>query len=137
MLQQKLIGAPMVQWPNGITVDFFAERLYWVDAKADYIASCDLDGKNVQKIIEGTVRGFLVLLHNMKGAQFRYEQADIFYFIFFSFYSTYTFIIDFQTFVIYFSLCPMQSLRLAHISPFFLYKRFVANFSHDLLTCVI
>ena len=45
----------MVQWPNGVTIDFFAERLYWVDAKNDYIASADLDGKNVKKIIEGTV----------------------------------------------------------------------------------
>lgn len=45
----------MVQWPNGVTIDFFAERLYWVDAKADYIASADLDGKNIKKILEGTV----------------------------------------------------------------------------------
>lgn len=45
----------MVQWPNGVAIDFFAERLYWVDAKIDYIASADLDGKNVKKILEATV----------------------------------------------------------------------------------
>lgn len=45
----------MVQWPNGVTIDFFADRLYWVDAKSDYIASADLDGKNIKKILEGTV----------------------------------------------------------------------------------
>ena len=45
----------MVQWPNGVTIDFFADRLYWVDAKSDYIASADLDGRNIKKILEGTV----------------------------------------------------------------------------------
>lgn len=50
-----MIGSPIVQWPNGVTIDFFADRLYWVDAKSDYIASADLDGKNIKKILEGTV----------------------------------------------------------------------------------
>lgn len=51
-----MIGSPIVQWPNGVTIDFFADRIYWVDAKGDYIASADLDGKNMKKILEGTVR---------------------------------------------------------------------------------
>lgn len=52
--QEKLIGSPIVQWPNGVTIDFFADRIFWVDAKSDYIASADLDGKNIKKILEGT-----------------------------------------------------------------------------------
>ncbi|XP_059482311.1 sortilin-related receptor-like [Neocloeon triangulifer] len=40
-----------VHWPNGITIDYIAERIYWVDAKFDYIASSDLDGKKFRKII--------------------------------------------------------------------------------------
>jgi len=54
--QEKLIGAPVVQWPNGISVDFFSDRIYWVDARMDYIASADLDGKNMKKILEKQVR---------------------------------------------------------------------------------
>jgi hypothetical protein len=37
-----LFGAPLVQWPNGLSIDPLANRLYWVDAQKDYIASCDM-----------------------------------------------------------------------------------------------
>ena len=33
-----------IKWPNGITLDYSAERLYWVDAKMNLIASCNFDG---------------------------------------------------------------------------------------------
>lgn len=36
-----------VEWPNGITVDHIAERIYWVEAKLDYIASSDLHGNRL------------------------------------------------------------------------------------------
>lgn len=39
-------------WPNGITIDYFAQRVYWVDASKDYIASCDLNGKTFIKILD-------------------------------------------------------------------------------------
>ena len=50
-----MIGAPFVLWPNGISVDFFSDRIYWVDARMDYIASADLDGLNMKKIVEKKV----------------------------------------------------------------------------------
>ncbi|GFQ87122.1 sortilin-related receptor [Trichonephila clavata] len=40
-----------VIWPNGVAVDLAADRIYWTDAKRDYIASADLDGKNMKYII--------------------------------------------------------------------------------------
>ncbi|KAJ9597637.1 hypothetical protein L9F63_011506, partial [Diploptera punctata] len=46
-----LFRKPVVKWPNGITIDHIAERIYWVDASEDYIASADLDGKKFKKII--------------------------------------------------------------------------------------
>ncbi|CAL4091361.1 unnamed protein product, partial [Meganyctiphanes norvegica] len=46
-----LFADPIVAWPNGITLDFQAEKIYWVDAKLDYIATADLDGHNMRKII--------------------------------------------------------------------------------------
>jgi len=35
-----------IQWPNGLTIDYAGNRLYWVDAKLHLIASSDLDGRN-------------------------------------------------------------------------------------------
>ncbi|XP_038113433.1 sortilin-related receptor [Culex quinquefasciatus] len=47
-----LFTKPDVVWPNGVTIDHIAERLYWVDASKDYIASSDLNGKNFMKILQ-------------------------------------------------------------------------------------
>lgn len=40
-----------VHWPNGITIDHISERIYWVDAKLDYIGSADLEGRHFKKIL--------------------------------------------------------------------------------------
>lgn len=47
-----LFTKPQVVWPNGVTIDYIAERVYWVDASRDYIGSCDLNGKSFVKVIE-------------------------------------------------------------------------------------
>lgn len=51
-----LFNKPLVVWPNGITIDYIAERIYWVDASKDYICSSDLHGKSFQKIIDNDAR---------------------------------------------------------------------------------
>ncbi|XP_047516497.1 sortilin-related receptor-like isoform X1 [Pieris napi] len=48
---KKLFTNPIVQWPNGITIDQMSERIYWVDAMEDYIASADLEGKYFRRIL--------------------------------------------------------------------------------------
>ncbi|XP_037293354.1 sortilin-related receptor isoform X2 [Manduca sexta] len=48
---KKLFGNPIVQWPNGITIDQMSERIYWVDAMEDYIASSDLEGRYLRRIL--------------------------------------------------------------------------------------
>lgn len=53
---KRLFIKPDVEWPNGITVDYIAERIYWVDARNDYIASANLDGNHFRKIIHTDVR---------------------------------------------------------------------------------
>ena len=55
----RLFAKPKVEWPNGITIDHIAERIYWVDAREDYIASSDLDGKRFKKIISNDASTFL------------------------------------------------------------------------------
>ncbi|XP_071441297.1 sortilin-related receptor-like isoform X2 [Hetaerina americana] len=53
---RKLFSIPLVEWPNGITIDHIAERVYWVDAKKDYISSSDFDGKKFRKVISNDGR---------------------------------------------------------------------------------
>ncbi|XP_011882721.1 PREDICTED: sortilin-related receptor-like [Vollenhovia emeryi] len=53
---KRLFVKPTVEWPNGITIDHIAERIYWVDARADYIASSDFEGKRFKKIIANDAR---------------------------------------------------------------------------------
>ncbi|XP_075232916.1 sortilin-related receptor-like [Lycorma delicatula] len=53
---KRLFTSPTVMWPNGVTIDFIAERIYWVDAREDYIASADLDGRHFHKIISNDER---------------------------------------------------------------------------------
>lgn len=38
-------------WPNGITCDFSAERLYWIDAKSDSIHTVTYEGKDHREIV--------------------------------------------------------------------------------------
>lgn len=57
---KQLFSKPDVEWPNGIAIDYIAERIYWVDAREDYIASADLHGRNFRKIIHNEVN-FIVL----------------------------------------------------------------------------
>lgn len=52
---KRLFSKPDVEWPNGITIDLIAERIYFVDAREDYIASADLEGKGFRKIIHNKV----------------------------------------------------------------------------------
>ncbi|KAK9872160.1 hypothetical protein WA026_016214 [Henosepilachna vigintioctopunctata] len=47
-----LFKKPVVEWPNGISIDYFAERIYWVDARQDYIASADLHGDDMKYVIK-------------------------------------------------------------------------------------
>ncbi|XP_063411286.1 prolow-density lipoprotein receptor-related protein 1-like [Mytilus trossulus] len=33
-------------WPNGLTIDYVTEKIFWSDASLDYISMADLDGSN-------------------------------------------------------------------------------------------
>ncbi|KAK6642297.1 hypothetical protein RUM44_014020 [Polyplax serrata] len=79
---RRLFTKPVVVWPNGITIDHIAERIYWVDAQQDYIASSDLDGKRLKKVIVGDER----VSHPFGVAVFKdyvywddWKQSNIFY----------------------------------------------------------
>ncbi|XP_046916128.2 uncharacterized protein LOC124496636 [Dermatophagoides farinae] len=48
-----LFNSNVVKWPNGIAVDHQAKRIYWVDAKHDYIANSLYDGTDFRYLIRG------------------------------------------------------------------------------------
>lgn len=39
-----------VFWPNGLTIDYTADRFYWADAKHHVIESAKLDGSDRRKV---------------------------------------------------------------------------------------
>ena len=39
-------------WPNGLTVDYASEKLYWVDAKHHVIECSNLDGSGRKTVID-------------------------------------------------------------------------------------
>lgn len=39
-------------WPNGLSIDLFADRIYWNDAKKKVIESSDLQGQDRKVIVE-------------------------------------------------------------------------------------
>lgn len=45
---RRVILSENLYWVNGLTADLPAERLFYADARLDYIASCDYEGRNVQ-----------------------------------------------------------------------------------------
>ena len=40
-----------IHWPNGLTIDFSAKKMYWTDANLFYIAKANYDGSNREKIV--------------------------------------------------------------------------------------
>lgn len=45
-----LVRRQQLGWPNGLAIDYDADRLYWCDALLDQIQHSDLDGNDVQTI---------------------------------------------------------------------------------------
>ncbi|XP_064480176.1 low-density lipoprotein receptor-related protein 4-like [Ornithodoros turicata] len=39
-------------WPNGLTIDYASDRIFWADAKHHQLESADLDGSNRKKVVE-------------------------------------------------------------------------------------
>lgn len=40
-----------IYWPNGLTLDYGQQKLYWADAKHNFIHRCNLDGSSRYRII--------------------------------------------------------------------------------------
>ena len=51
-----------LHWPNGITLDYPTETLYWVDAKQHVIEAAHIDGTNRRKVEDSSVSLFLSVI---------------------------------------------------------------------------
>ena len=52
----KVFRNVLLGWPNGLSMDYEEDRLYWCDALLDHIQHADLDGKDVQTISSRLIR---------------------------------------------------------------------------------
>ena len=57
-----------ITWPNGLTLDFVNDRIYWADAREDYIEFASLDGTNRHTGERpGSIRSGGTALHGVAG----------------------------------------------------------------------
>ena len=51
-------------WPNGLSVDFTTDRLYWCDALLDHVQHSNLDGTDVRTVSSRLIRHpFSIVIH--------------------------------------------------------------------------
>lgn len=62
--KQQIIVEDDLGWPNALTISFETNELYWGDAREDYIAVSDLNGKN-RKIVVSRKTSPAVKLHHI------------------------------------------------------------------------
>lgn len=50
-----------VKWPNGLTIDYVTYRIYWADAKLDYIAHANFQGNDIRLLLAESVHHVFAL----------------------------------------------------------------------------
>ena len=55
---RRAIISGSLQWPNGLAIDFSAQKLYWTDAGVDKIERSNLDGSYRQVCLSTCVIKF-------------------------------------------------------------------------------
>ena len=53
-----LINGVDIAWPNGLSIDYQENKLYWTDAKIDRVENMNLDGSNRTIIVPTTKHSF-------------------------------------------------------------------------------
>jgi low density lipoprotein-related protein 2 len=52
-------------WPNGLSIDFTADRVYWCDALLDHVQHSSLDGTDIKTVNSRLIRHpFSIVIHN-------------------------------------------------------------------------
>nr|CAD7443152.1 unnamed protein product [Timema bartmani] len=64
---RKIIVSKDIFWPNGLTVDYATETVYWLDGRLKFIASIDYEGRNRCVLAQqGVVYPFALAMFNNK-----------------------------------------------------------------------
>ena len=68
---RRIIIGKDIHWPNGLTIDYSAKKIYWVDAKLFYIATANYDGSNRERMFKSATQcalahPFAMTLHDSK-----------------------------------------------------------------------
>uniref|UniRef100_A0A8C4XVC9 Low-density lipoprotein receptor-related protein 2 n=1 Tax=Falco tinnunculus TaxID=100819 RepID=A0A8C4XVC9_FALTI len=53
--EKTVIISTKLEWPNGLTIDYTNDKLYWADAHLNYIEYSDLDGHHRHVVYDGTL----------------------------------------------------------------------------------
>ena len=48
-----------ISWPNGLTIDYSAQKIYWIDAKLHYIDKANYDGSGRERVLKSPSQCFL------------------------------------------------------------------------------
>ena len=69
-----VIAKSSLFWPNGLTVDYAASRLYWADAKHHVIECANFDGSHRRTVInEGIKMNIRISIFFKFKKNYRYE----------------------------------------------------------------
>uniref|UniRef100_A0A667YNG9 LDL receptor related protein 1 n=1 Tax=Myripristis murdjan TaxID=586833 RepID=A0A667YNG9_9TELE len=52
---RSVIVEDKITWPNGLTLDFINDRIYWADAREDYIEFASLDGSSRHTVLSNDI----------------------------------------------------------------------------------
>lgn len=57
----------LLGWPNGLSIDYQTDRIYWCDALLDHLQHAKLDGTDVQTISSASIKHpFSLVIFNGK-----------------------------------------------------------------------
>ena len=57
---RNVIVSEKIFWPNGLALDLPTKKLYFSDARLDYIEYCNYDGTGRTTLIENSQVGFML-----------------------------------------------------------------------------
>lgn len=61
--RRTIVAGKDLHWPNGLTIDFTASKLYWIDARHDHMKMADFNGSDPVTVLEDLVHPFGLDVH--------------------------------------------------------------------------
>lgn len=68
---RRVIVNESLGWPNALTISYETKEIFWGDAKLDYIAVADFEGKNQQIVLSRSEQSNISVSSSNKKFYFR------------------------------------------------------------------